>query len=141
MPRSPNWKAAGCKAPGYGACSPPTASAFLIGGAGGKGLVHDNKTKKNTSPGHGPGQRRRADRCRRRERRALIIFKTAADERLRRLTAAGGATAQAGADSKAGRRRPGRPALDNAETYTLTKNGLEAAAIAGWKFWKDGDIN
>jgi lipid-binding SYLF domain-containing protein len=79
------------------------------------------------------------------ENDVLIIFKTAAamnDFVNKGWTATGGATAQAGADGKQAGGGQGASAMADADTFTLTKTGLEAGvAIAGSKFWKSSDLN
>jgi lipid-binding SYLF domain-containing protein len=138
----PELKAAVAKAPGYAVFTTYGVS-FLVGGGGGKGVVHDNKTKKNTfmdmataSVGAQIGAA---------ENDLLIIFKNAAvmnDFVDKGWTASGGATASAGASGSSVGGGRGSNAMDNADSYTLTKNGLEAGiAIGGSKFWKDKELN
>lgn len=140
--KKPELKAAVAKAPGYGVFTTYGIS-FLVGGAGGKGLVHDNKTKHNTFMAMGSasvGAQIGAS-----ENDVLIIFKTTKvmnDFVNKGWTASGGATAQAGVDSKQAGGGRGGSAMADADTFTLTKNGLEAGvAIAGSKFWKEDELN
>ena len=138
----PELKAAVANAPGY-AVFTTYGFSFIFGGAGGKGLVHDNKTKKNTymemASGSVGAQIGAA------ENDVLMIFKNVAtmNEFIDKgWTAEGGATAAAGAGGKSVGGGTGANPMNNADTYTLTKTGLEAGiAIAGSKYWKDKDLN
>ena len=138
----PELKAAVGKAPGYGIFTTYGVS-FLIGGSGGTGLVRDNKTQKRTYMKVGAasaGLQLGASQT-----EMLIVFKTPAAmskfidsgwEVTNTATAAAGAS---GATAGVGK---GETGMQDAETYTLTKNGLEAGlAVGGSKFWKDKDLN
>ena len=138
----PGLKADVAKAPGY-AVFTTYGLSFLVGGAGGSGLAHDNATKKNTymnmaqaslglQAGISQGE-------------ILIIFKSQAA-----LTSfvdkgweyGGGVTAEAGAADKSVGSGKGATFINEADYYTLTKNGLQVGGAAeGTKFWKDGDLN
>jgi len=138
----PELKAAVAKAPGYAVFTTYGVS-FLIGGSGGTGLVHDNKTKKDTymklgsaSVGFQLGAA---------ENDVLVIFKNAAavsDFINKGWTTTGGVTATAGAENKSVGGGMANSAMDNSETFTLTKNGLAAGlAVEGVKAWKDDELN
>jgi lipid-binding SYLF domain-containing protein len=138
----PELKAAVASAPGYGIFTTYGVS-FLIGGSGGTGLAHDNKTKKNTFMnvgGASAGLQLGAAQT-----EILFVFKTPAA--LKKFVDSGWegtatATASAGASGATAGRGRGETVLQDAETYTLTKNGLEAGvAVGGSKFWKDKDLN
>jgi lipid-binding SYLF domain-containing protein len=75
----------------------------------------------------------------------LFVFKSAAA--MNRFitsgwTAGGSATAAAGASGSTAGGGRGETSNEDADTYTLTKNGLEVGLAAeGSKFWKDKDLN
>jgi lipid-binding SYLF domain-containing protein len=138
----PKLKDAVAKAPGY-AVFTSYGISFLVGGAGGKGLVHDNKTKRVTymdmaqaSAGLQVGAA---------ETETLIVFKTAkAMENFvtKGWEFGGGVVAEAGAGGKSVGPGGGENVVSDAEYYMLTKNGLQVGgAAAGTKFWKDKDLN
>lgn len=138
----PELKAAVGKAPGYGIFTTYGVS-FLLGGSGGTGRVHDNKTQKNTFMNVGGASAGLQVGAAQTE--MLIVFKTAAA--MNKFIESGWevantATASAGASGARTGSGKGETAMQDAETYTLTKNGLEAGlAVSGMKFWKDKDLN
>jgi lipid-binding SYLF domain-containing protein len=130
------------QAPGY-AVFTTYGLSFIFGGAGGKGLVHDNKTKQVTymdlaqaSAGAQVGVA---------ESETLVIFKTArgmADFVNKGWEFGGGGAVQAGAAGKSVGAASGVAGYPEAVHYTLTKNGLQAGvAIRGAKAWKDRELN
>jgi lipid-binding SYLF domain-containing protein len=138
----PELKDAVAKAPGYGIFTTYGVS-FLLGGSGGTGLVHDNKTKKNTYMnvgGASAGLQLGASQT-----ELLIVFKTPAAMNKfidKGWEATGSMTASAGASGAAAGGGKGASAMEDATTYTLTKNGLEVGLAGGVsKFWKDKDLN
>jgi lipid-binding SYLF domain-containing protein len=117
--------------------------SFGLGGAGGVGLAHDNKTKMDTymsiaqaSAGLQIGAS---------DTRYLFTFKDAkslASFIEKGWDASAGASAGAAAGSEAARAGAGVGAFTGGQLYTLTKKGLQAgAAVAGTKAWKDKDLN
>ena len=138
----PDLKGAVAKAPGY-AVFTTYGLSFFIGGAGGKGLVHNNKTGKDVfmhmaqaSAGLQIGLA---------ESETLIVFKTT-QAMTQFITKGweygGGGAAQAGAGGKSAGTAQGENVIADAQYFTLTKNGLQAGiAVAGTKFWKDDDLN
>jgi lipid-binding SYLF domain-containing protein len=138
----PELKGEVAKASGY-AVFTTYGFSFLLGGAGGKGVVHDNKTKKDTfmemaqaSAGLQIGAA---------ESETLIIFKSAKAMQEfidKGWEAGGGGAVQAGAAGKSVGAAGGENVIADASYYTLTKNGLQAGvAVAGTKFWKDKELN
>ena len=137
---SPQLKAQVEKAPGY-AVFTTYGLSFLIGGAGGKGVVHDNKTKQNTymdlaqaSAGLQLGAQ---------EARYLFVFKDAASMK-RFIDSGWEAGAEGGAGAKAGKTGGGGTGgqFTGGNVYSLTKTGFQAGgAVAGTKVWKDKELN
>lgn len=138
----PKLKGEVAKAPGY-AIFTSYGFTFLLGGSGGKGLVHNAKTKQYTymdmaqvSAGLQIGGG---------EYETLIIFKTAKameDFINKGWEFGGGGGATAGAGGKTAGTQAGEQVINDALYYTLTKNGLQAGgAVAGTKFWKDKELN
>jgi lipid-binding SYLF domain-containing protein len=138
----PKLKEAVAKSPGY-AVFTTYGLSFIIGGAGGKGLVHDMKTKKDTfmdmaqaSAGLQIGAA---------ESETLIVFKS--EKALQEFVNkgwefGGGGAVQAGAAGKSVGAAGGENVIADGLYYTLTKNGLQAGgALAGTKFWKDKELN
>lgn len=128
------------KAPGY-AVFTTFGLSFLVGGAGGKGMVHDAKTKHNTymdlaqaSAGLQVGAQ---------EARYLFIFKDAASMK-RFIDSGWEAGAEGGAGAKAGKTGGGGTGgqFTGGNVYSLTKTGFQAGgAVAGTKVWKDKELN
>lgn len=138
----PKLKAEVAKAPGY-AVFTSYGFTFLLGGSGGKGLVHNAKTKTSTymdmaqvSAGLQIGGG---------EYETLIVFKSvkAMEDFVNKgWEFGGGGGATAGAAGKTAGGLSGEQVINDAMYYTLTKNGLQAGgAVAGTKFWKDKALN
>ena len=136
----PSLKAAVAKAPGY-AVFTTAGISFLFGGAGGKGMAHNNKTKKDTFMSM--AQASAGVQLGLSEAETLIVFNTA--EGLETFINKGwvgglSGSAQAGAKGDSAGQATGK-ATDSV-TYSLTKNGLKVGIAAeGSKFWKDEDLN
>ena len=116
--------------------------SFIIGGAGGRGLVHDNATKKDTYMGM--GQATAGVDIGIKDYREVLVFNDKAA-----LTKfidsgwefAGTAEASAAVQGKGGTaaKGEGAPPID---VYPMTRTGLSAGVAAGGrKYWKDKDLN
>jgi lipid-binding SYLF domain-containing protein len=138
----PTLQSAVASAPGY-AVFTTYGLSFIVGGAGGAGLVHNNKTNADTfmdmaqaSAGLQIGAA---------QTDTLIIFKT--PEAMQTFVdkgwvAGGGAVAQAGAKGESVGPAAGENVIADAKYYTLTPNGLQAGvAAAGTKYWKSTSLN
>jgi len=138
----PKLKGAVQKAPGY-AVFTTYGLSFIVGGAGGKGIVRANATKKDTFMSM--GQASAGLQIGASESETLIVFKTAKamnDFVDKGWEFGGGGGASAGAEGKSAGLSGGQSLIADANYYTLTKNGLQVGgALAGTKFWKDGDLN
>jgi lipid-binding SYLF domain-containing protein len=128
------------KAPGY-AVFKTYGLSFVLGGAGGKGVVYERATKKHTymelalaSAGAQIGAS---------DTRYLFIFKDTKD--LRQFIDSGwDANVAGGGSAGTGSKTAGSAegAFTGGALYTLTKAGLQAGgAAAGAKAWKDKELN
>ena len=138
----PKLKAEVAKAAGYGVFGAYGLS-FVVGGAGGSGVVHDNKTKKETFMGM--AQASAGLQIGASETNYLFVFHDAAA--MHKFIDSGweagaSASAGAGAGDKTVEAGAGAGTFTGGKVYTLTKTGLQAGgAVAGTKFWKDKDLN
>ena len=97
------------------------------GGAGGKGLVHDNKTKKDVFMDMAAASAGLTISAAQTD--MLIVFKTAAAMNKfveSGWVAGGAATASAGASGATAGSGKGETMVQDADTFTMTKNGIEA---------------
>jgi lipid-binding SYLF domain-containing protein len=137
----PGLEADVAKAPGY-ALFTTYGLSFIIGGEGGKGLVHDNKTKKDVfmemaqaSAGLQAGLA---------ESKVLIVFSNAKEmhEFVNKGWVASGTAAAGAGTGKENVSASGGATFGQSRYYTLTSAGLQAGgALAGTKFWKDKALN
>jgi lipid-binding SYLF domain-containing protein len=138
----PKLKDAVAKAPGY-AVFTTYGLSFGLGAAGGKGVAHDNKTKKDTymdiaqaSAGLQIGAS---------DTRYLFVFKdgkSLAEFIEKGWDVSAGASAGAGAGSQVATAGAGVGAFTGGKVYTLTKTGVQVgAALAGMKATKDKELN
>ena len=138
----PNLQSAVASAPGY-AIFTTYGVSFLIGGAGGSGLVHNNQM--NTDIFMNAAQASAGLQAGAAQQDTLIIFDT--QNAMQQFAdhgwvAGGGAVAQAGAKGESSGPGAGGNVIADAKYYTLTPNGLQAGvAGAGTKYWKDQELN
>jgi lipid-binding SYLF domain-containing protein len=137
----PSLEADVAKAPGY-ALFTTYGLSFIIGGQGGKGLVHDNKTKKDTfmemaqaSAGLQIGAA---------ESKILIVFVSvkAMNDFVNKGWVGSGTAAAGAGTGKENASASGGATINQSPYYTLTSTGLQAGvALGGTKFWKDKALN
>jgi lipid-binding SYLF domain-containing protein len=118
--------------------------SFIVGGAGGSGLAHDNKTKKETFMSL--AQASAGAQIGASDTRYLFVFSD--HKALQQFIDKGwtaGATAAAGAGTggdKAANVGAGAGAFTGGRMYMLTKAGFQAGGAAeGTKAWKDKKLN
>ena len=138
----PKLKAAVEKAPGY-AVFTTYGLSFGLGGAGGKGVAHDNKANRdvymNIAQASAGLQIGASDT------RYLFVFndpQALASFIDKGWDASAQASVGAGDSKKDANAKAGAGNLTGATMHLLTKTGLQmGAAVSGLKAWKDGDLN
>jgi|SRR5882672_6481907 len=140
---SPDAKGKIEKAAGYGVFSNFGLTIVFVGGAGGKGVIHDNATKKDTFMEMGQAQAGLGIGAV--KYKAVFIFKDA--KTLQTFVDKGWELGgQAGGVAKAGKTgaadTAGTSVHPGIEIIQLSENGaIVGATVAGTKYWKDGDLN
>ena len=130
------------KSAGYG-CFSSFGISFFVGGAGGRGLVVDNATKKTAymnmaqaSGGVDFGIK---------DYREVLVFKdkaTLAKFVDKGWEFGGSGTAAAAAGGKGAKAEAAEVSTGPIKVYPMTKTGLAVGiAAAGRKYWKDDDLN
>jgi len=139
---NPKLKEDVAKAPGY-AVFTTYGMSFLVGGAGGSGLAHDNATQHVTYMNM--AQASAGPQVGIAQQDLLLVFKSkkAFDDFVDKgWEASGGAAATAGAANKGAGPAGGEQFTNEANYYKYTKNGLEVGGnLAGNKFWKSKELN
>lgn len=139
---NPKLKGDVAKSPGY-AVFTTYGLSFLVGGAGGSGLVHDRKSGKDTYMKLAQGSAGLQIGISQTD--MLIIFKSS--KAMTQFINSGWEFGGQGAmEAGAGGKTAGVPeaggAMGESLYYTLTPNGLQVGgAAAGTKVWKDADLN
>lgn len=139
----PGAKAKIARAAGYGVFSNFGLTILFVGGAGGKGMVHDNGSGKDVFMNM--GQARLGIGLGGQKYRAVFVFKDRKTlqefvDKGWQAGAQGGVAAKAG--ESGGADTIGTSVYEGIEVYQLTDTGLlMAGTIAGTKYWKDGDLN
>jgi len=130
-------------AAGYGVFSNFGLTIVFLGGAGGKGVVHDNASKKDVYMNMGQAQAGLGIGAA--KYRAVFIFKDA--KTLQTFVDKGWeAGGQGGGVAKAGKtggaETSGSSVHPGIEIFQLSEKGaIINATVAGTKYWKDGDLN
>lgn len=138
----PEARAAVEKSAGYG-CFSSFGISFFVGGAGGRGLVHDNATRKTyyMNMGQATGGLDFGIK----DYREVLVFRDKATlakfvESGWEFGGHGSATAAAG--GKGAKLEQTEVSSSPIEVYPMTKTGLSAGVGAGArKYWKDKDLN
>jgi lipid-binding SYLF domain-containing protein len=130
------------KAAGYG-CFTSFGISFFVGGAGGRGLVHDNATRKTTFMNM--GQATGGLDFGVKDYREVLVFKdkaTLAKFIDKGWEFGGGGGAQAVAGGQGAKAEATEISSGPIAVYPMTKTGLAIGVAAGArKYWKDDTLN
>ena len=138
----PQLKATIAKSAGYG-CFSSFGVTLIVGGAGGRGLVHDKATGKTTFMNM--GQASAGLELGVKDYREVLIFHEAKTlnsfvENGWELTATGGGSAAA--ENKGGTAEGGASLGGKISIYSITKTGVSAGgSVGGRKYWRDKELN